>query len=343
MRKAINNTLRHLVTRDPETWHPLLAVYYLTYACDFRCPYCSDGNQTPYYKLRGERLAVDDVMRVLGEIRNVCDHLVITGGEPTKYPQLENILERLPQLGFDGVVFTTNGFDVVPHLSALAESVDYLVFSLDTLDAEKADHFFGVGRGTLEQILENIAVAARPKKRPYEIIISSVVTPDNIPDLYRVYDYAQKNAFRFAACPQLNGVKAPPALIGNSAYESFFQHLIDQKKSGAAINGSVAYLEYLQGFKDFDCRPSTVLAVSPGGDVFYPCLEQGKIAGNLLATPDLNAIREMGKDKFGPEPHCDNRCHSACALGLSLALNQPATALHEALLQAKNIAGSVLG
>lgn len=343
MRKALANTLHQLAQRDPDTWHPLLAVYYLTYACDFRCPYCSDGNQTPYYQLRRERLSAADVLQVLAQIRKVCDHLVLTGGEPTQHPELDEVLQRLPQLGFDGVVFTTNGFDIRPHLSAVEKSVDYLVFSLDTLDPERADRSFGVGEGTLKRILANIDEASRASKLPYEIIISSVVTPGNIPDLYGVYKYAKARGFRFAACPQLQGVKAPAALIGNADYEAFFQHLIGEKLNGGSINGSVAYLEHLRDFRQFQCRPSTVLAVSPGGDVFYPCLEQGKVAGNLLATPDLNAIRRQGKARFGPEPNCDNRCHSACALGLSLALNQPTSALHEALLQGRNAVGRLLG
>jgi len=43
--------LRHALVEDPRRWDPLLAVYYLTYACELWCPYCSDGAGRPYWTL----------------------------------------------------------------------------------------------------------------------------------------------------------------------------------------------------------------------------------------------------------------------------------------------------
>jgi hypothetical protein len=87
--------------------------------------------------------------------------------------------------------------------------------------------------------------------------------------------------------------------------------------------------------RKFSCRPFTMLVVSPGGDVFYPCLELGQFAGNLLAEPNLHRIRQTGCERFGPQPACDARCHSACALGFSRALENPASILHEGALIAR--------
>jgi hypothetical protein len=42
MRLPVRYALGHCVGCRG-VWRPLLAVYYLTYSCDFRCPYCSDG------------------------------------------------------------------------------------------------------------------------------------------------------------------------------------------------------------------------------------------------------------------------------------------------------------
>jgi MoaA/NifB/PqqE/SkfB family radical SAM enzyme len=44
-------SLSHLVHPASLKWRPILGVYYLTYACEFRCPYCCDGSGTPYYRL----------------------------------------------------------------------------------------------------------------------------------------------------------------------------------------------------------------------------------------------------------------------------------------------------
>jgi hypothetical protein len=47
---SVCSYLHHLCIRESQRWYPLLGVYYLTYACDFRCLHCSDGSGEPYYR-----------------------------------------------------------------------------------------------------------------------------------------------------------------------------------------------------------------------------------------------------------------------------------------------------
>ena len=56
---------------------PLLGVYYLTYACSFRCPHCGDGSGTPYHRLRSPVLPATDVLRLLARLRRYTDWLVL--------------------------------------------------------------------------------------------------------------------------------------------------------------------------------------------------------------------------------------------------------------------------
>ena len=339
MWRSAENYARQLLSRRPAGFYPLLALYYLTYACDLRCPYCSDGSGQPYWRLRAPTLPARDVLALLATIRASCDHLVLTGGEPLLHPELEAILAGVPGLRFDSVIFTTNGRGVTAHLPALARAVTHLTFSLDTLDEAKADRWFGVGPGTLAGILAEIEAARRLPGRRYQIVISAVATPENLDDLHGVYDYCAARGYRFAVCPQLLGVRPHPALAGDPAYRRLYDRLIAEKRRGRDVNGSLSYLEHMRDLRRFDCRPSTTLAVAPGGDVLYPCLEIGKIAGNLLATPDLHAIRAEGLRRFGPEPTCPTQCHSACALGFALILGKPWTMLEELVASVRGVAG----
>ncbi len=321
----------------PTRWRPLLAVYYLTYACDFRCPYCADGANRPYYRLDSPTLDADGVVELLTTVRRYCDHLVLTGGEPLNHPQVDEILRALSPLGFRSVVLTTNGYDLAPRLAGVLEAVDHLVISLDTLDRAKADGWYGVGDGALDRILATALEAeARRSASSTEIIVSAVVTPHNIADLYEVYQFCQTNGLRFAASPQLEGVKVHPDLIDNGPYRTLFDFLLEEKKKGRAINGTPLYLQYMRDLKAFRCFPSATLAVSPVGEVFYPCLERGTKGGNLLQEPDLDRIRQQAIERFGPEPSCDNRCHSACALSFGLILGRPWSMAPEALIQLKS-------
>lgn len=327
--------LYHQFVDDPERWDPFLAIFYLTYRCDFRCPYCSNGSGAPFYGLSREVLPGDAVMEILSRIRRSCDYVVITGGEPLQHPEFGEVIERVQTLTFRDVALNTNGYDVERYLPQIAQSVHTLIFSLDTLDERKADTWFGKGRGVFKKILLNIARAAAYPRRRYRIVISSVVTPRNIPDLYDVYAFAKRNGFTFAACPELRGVKPPAELRESIEYRDFYDFLISEKKAGSAIHGSPLYLSAMRDFSKFTCRPFTMLVVNPLGQVFYPCLEIGHEAGNILECGDLRALRSNGMKRFGPPPECDAQCHSACALGFSLILEHPMSMLQEAALQVK--------
>ena len=331
---TVSTFVHHLCAKNSVRWHPLLSVYYLTYACELRCGHCSDGSGQPYYRLPPKTLPHKEVLALLRIIRRHSDFLVLTGGEPLQHPEVIEVLRGLKELKFRGVILTTNGISIDRFLSEVANSTQYLVLSLQTLDPKRGDAGYGRS-GVHERVMANIERAARQSGRKYEIIISSVVTPANIPDLYEVYRFCQERGFRLAACPHLVGVKAHPALTGNPDYRRFFDFLIAEKRRGASIQGTVDYLQHMRDLRKFSCRPFTMLVVSPTGDVFYPCLELGQFAGNLLEQPDLHQLRLQGQTRFGRQPDCDNRCHSACALGFSRLLSNPLSLVHEAALIAR--------
>jgi MoaA/NifB/PqqE/SkfB family radical SAM enzyme len=132
------------------------------------------------------------VLDLLRTARRSTDYLVITGGEPLLHPDFAFVLDHLPSIRFDGVILTTNGWDLTPHLTAVNASVRYLVFSLDTLDPIKAQRWYGHGPNVLKRILQNIEAATRLPGRKYEIILSSVATPTNIEDLADVYRFSRE-------------------------------------------------------------------------------------------------------------------------------------------------------
>jgi len=339
---SARNFVHHLCRDAPDRWYPLLGVYYLTYACDFRCAHCSDGAGNPYPTLRSPVLSAERVAELLRIIRRYCDYLVLTGGEPLLHPEFAQVMADLPRLKFRGVILTTNGYALATALPAVAKAVRHLVVSLQTLDSAKADVWYGRGSGTHQQILDHIAQAARLPDRRFDMIISSVVTPENIEDLYRVYGFARRHGFRLAACPQLVGVKAHAALVDNPTYRKFYDFLIAEKRKGANIQGTVDYLEHMRDLRKFRCHPFTMLVVSPTGDVFYPCLELGQPAGNLLEEANLHRLRQAGCERYGPQPECDTRCHSACALGFSRVLEHPGSILHEAWLHLRGTVGRLV-
>ncbi len=323
----MNNVLKYLYhryNRHQSGWYPFVSVYYLTYRCDFRCSYCSDGSGKPYYQLGSHAVSGRQAISIIKEIRKYSNIFSLTGGEPLNHPDFGEVITEIGKLNFKNLILTTNGYDLEDHLPEIAKSVDTLIFSLDSLDSEKADKVYGKPSGTLDRILNNIEIAKSYPKKKYDILISSVATPDNIRDLYAVYDYVKSNDFQIAVCPQLKGVKAHTSLNGNEEYRELYDFLINEKSGNKKIFGSKKYLEYMRDLKKFYCVPFTMLVVSPTGEIYYPCLEIGNPVGNINGIKDLHEARRLGYEKYGPQPNCGTQCHSACALTFSLLLgNRP--------------------
>ncbi|HOX52729.1 MAG TPA: hypothetical protein PKY05_14695, partial [Fibrobacteria bacterium] len=113
-------------------------------------------------------------------------------------------------------------------------------------------------------------------------------------------------------------------------YVDLYRFLIEHKRKGRKIFATTKALEWMRDLAAFPCHPSTLVAIAPGGSVMWPCLEIGKVGGNLFLQPDLNALYAQAWEAHGGPPRCGNQCHSACSLGFSSILEHPSTLLREA-------------
>lgn len=319
--------LRHRLFPRARRWDPLLAIYYLTWACDFRCPYCSDGQGNPYPAQGSRHLPAQRVVDLLRIVRRNCHHIEFTGGEPLLHPEVSLVLEALPSLGFQETILTTNGWHLESHLDLVGRSLSKLVVSLDTLDPARAQTWYGKGPDSLGRILSAIHAAARLPKT--ELVVSAVATKENCRDLFEVARLAWDLGATFACYPELRGTKAPEGLRDCDGYVDLYEFLIRNKKRGRKIFATTKALEWMRDLADFPCHPSTLVAISPDGSVMWPCLEIGKVGGNLFQEPDLDRIYSRALDTHGPPPTCGNQCHSACSLGFSSILEHPSTMLRE--------------
>ena len=92
--------------------------------CNFRCPFCHNTDLLPP---TGEELMTEDALISFLEKRTgLLDGVCITGGEPTLYKGLPDLLRRIKELGY-AVKLDTNGFQP-GVLKALVEEnlIDYV-------------------------------------------------------------------------------------------------------------------------------------------------------------------------------------------------------------------------
>ena len=84
--------------------------------CNYACPFCHNSQLLPF---DGEPfLAEAALLAFLEKRKGILDGVCITGGEPTLYSGLENLLRQIKSLGFS-VKLDTNGSrpDVLRHLA----------------------------------------------------------------------------------------------------------------------------------------------------------------------------------------------------------------------------------
>lgn len=97
-----------------------LTYFVRTAGCNLRCLWCDTKFSLDYDQ--GRRMSVDEVMGLVGDIRNVC----LTGGEPLEQPDAPELLCRLSDAGKTTVLETNGSKDLsrVPARDNIIVSMD---------------------------------------------------------------------------------------------------------------------------------------------------------------------------------------------------------------------------
>ncbi|MDR0524291.1 MAG: anaerobic ribonucleoside-triphosphate reductase activating protein [Spirochaetaceae bacterium] len=136
--------------------------------CNLRCPWCHNRDL-----VLGEFLPnstpLDEVLTHLEKRRNVLSGVVLTGGEPTLYKNLPNLIRRIKEIGLS-VKLDTNGLepDALEELFGSPEtSPDYI--ALDLKAAPRRYALFGsASPETCTRKLSAAAVLIRASGIPHE-------------------------------------------------------------------------------------------------------------------------------------------------------------------------------
>ena len=99
-----------------------------TKGCDLRCPFCHNASLVVSPDPDG--FSEDELLKFLESRKGVLDGVCITGGEPTIYPLLPDMIADMHRLGY-AVKLDTNGTrpDVLAGLME-SKSVDYVAMDI---------------------------------------------------------------------------------------------------------------------------------------------------------------------------------------------------------------------
>jgi radical SAM protein with 4Fe4S-binding SPASM domain len=169
---------------------PLRVYWELTRACDLACRHCRAVAAARRHHAELDTYEALDVLKDLASGGEPLPHVVLTGGDPFKRPDLFDLIEAARCFGLPVSVSPSATPLVTPEaIRRLKDAgVDAISLSLDGSSAERHDAFRGVP-GTFQRTLA-AARAAAAHQLPFQI--NTLVSEGTVPDLPAIYLLARE-------------------------------------------------------------------------------------------------------------------------------------------------------
>lgn len=132
-----------------------LAATIFTSGCRLRCPFCHNA---VLQKKQPPRTSVLDILSFLKQRQGLLESVVITGGEPLLWPDIEPFVRSVRALGYR-IKLDTSG-DVPDHLAHLLrlELIDYV--AMDVKDEKARYGLYAPDSMTKERVHRSMALLA---------------------------------------------------------------------------------------------------------------------------------------------------------------------------------------
>src|SRR5437870_10471851 len=263
---------------------PYAITFYVTHKCNLACSYCTQKEPDVF----SDELPTRETIALLKRMRKETDSIVITGGEPTLRPDIEELAEAARfECKYRSLLLITNG-TLLDRKPRILRAVTGLVVSLDALAADPMNPLSKPA--ALPKVLENLELAKELLGSPRRITISTVIEQWNVSEVERLLDWCGEQGFVFAAQSAQMEKMPNLGLLQNPQYQALVDKIIERRRKGIqAINGTPQMIETLMRFGCLEFYPSMFPRVYPNGDVFYPCEPLRKVAGNLLRDGSLRS------------------------------------------------------
>jgi molybdenum cofactor biosynthesis enzyme MoaA len=278
----------------------------LTDACNFKCTYCRGVKKELSGTLPLEK-AKETVQFWLNEgLRNVR----FSGGEPTLYKGLVELVSMCKSGGVERIAISTNGSMPREKYQALLDAgVNDFSVSLDACCASLGDKMAGGIEGAWDKVIESIKWLST---QTY-VTVGIVLTEDNVDDLAGTVQFAHDLGvadIRIISAAQYNrvlaGALAIPEYILNA--HPILKYRVNNIKSGRNV----------RGIRDEDSSKCAIVLddMAVVSEYHFPCIiylrEQGQPIGKV--GPNMRAEREawFNNHDCKKDDICRNQCLDVC-------------------------------
>jgi pyrroloquinoline quinone biosynthesis protein E len=179
---------------------PIIAHIFCTKICDSGCPMCDIPQRKSDYEM-----TTDDCLNIFKQLKELgVSGVSFTGGEPLLRTDIFFLLKKSMEYGFV-TMLVTNGLTLNEHLEEVVDlNLAAVNISLDGANAKVHDANRGL-KGAFARTTKNIRLLLeeiRKKRKDTEVVISTVITQNNIDDLGNILMLCnQMGIKRVIICP----------------------------------------------------------------------------------------------------------------------------------------------
>ncbi len=262
--------------------------------CNFRCPYC----YVPREEDLENELTLDEIRGAILQAKTLgAQKIIILGGEPSIYPHTLDLIGFMRGHDLEVEIFT-NGSGITEAFAAHLHAAKVrVVLKMNSFDEALQDRLSG-HRGAyhiIQKALSSLQAAGYPSKDHF-LAVSSVICPDNIAELPRMWQWAREQQiapYFEIITPQANARQNEWLYVAPLELEQFFRSISDLDRR---MFGQVWDIQPpLVGNKCMRHQFSCLLTAK--GDV-TPCVGVTLPIGNIRQQPlaDILANSQVLKD-----------------------------------------------
>lgn len=278
----------------------------LTSRCNFSCPYCRGIKEGD----KGD-ISMDEAFGTVSQWAfEGLDNIRFSGGEPTMWPWLVELVLHARESGIERIALSTNGSATIgTYMELYAAGVNDFSISLDSCCASTGSTMTG-GLDVFDVILSNIKVLSLFTY----VTVGVVLTDENYNELNRVVKLASE--LGVADIRIIPAAQISKHLSGVSIDESILsKHPILRYRYNNFVSG-----KNVRGLQESDNKQCPLvlddMAVLNGKH--YPCIiylrEQGASIGKMGDMSRVRQERENWANTHNcfEDPICRNNCLDVC-------------------------------
>jgi molybdenum cofactor biosynthesis enzyme MoaA len=274
----------------------------LTDACNFKCPYC-----------RGLKSELQGT-KTLEEAKNIVDlwtkdnlkNIRFSGGEPTIWKGIVELVEYTKSKGVEKIAISTNGSaDMELYRKLIAAGANDFSISLDACCSAYGDMMTGGVNGAWEKVINNIKEIS---KLTY-VSIGCVVTEDTVGQLKETIEFAASLGvadIRIISSAQYNELLDAAKTVDLSVYKKYpiLKYRIENLNNCRNV----------RGLKNEDSHKCGLVLddMAIAGDYHFPCIIYMREGGDPIGKVGPNMRKEREEWMLTHDTHQDKICKGNC-------------------------------